>query len=220
MAGDNVEPATQVTVDTEKVNTEAIETATPAADRHHGHRVDAAAELLNKTQEVAGGGQIVFSPEEDRRVLWKIDLIILPLMLTVYFLQALDKATLSYASVFGLITDTNLVGQQYSWLGSIVYVAQLVAQPPVAWALVKMRIGKFSSAMVLFWGIVLACMSAANSFSGLIAARFFLGAFEASIAPSFIAITNMWWRRREQTLRISFWYAMNGITNMVSLPSP
>lgn len=216
MEADNVEPVAPAPATTAKVEAENVETAPPhLINRHQGHRVDAAAELLRKTQEVSGGGRIVIDPDDDRRVLRKIDLVILPIMLTVYFLQALDKATLAYASVFGLITDTNLVGQQYSWLGSIVYVAQLVAQPPIAWFLVKMRIGKVTSAMVLAWGIVLSCMTAANNFGGLMAARFFLGVFEAGIAPSFIAVTNMWWRRREQTLRISYWYAMNGITNMV-----
>lgn len=117
-------------------------------------------------------------------------------MLAVYFLQALDKATLSYASIFGLIDDTNLEGAQYSWLGSIVFLAQLVMQPPLALALVKLPIGKLTSAMVLGWGMTLVGMTWAHNFSQLMVARFFLGAFEASVGPSFIAITQMWWRRR------------------------
>lgn len=185
---------------------EAVEHA-PASHR----RRDAAAEFLNKNPE----GRFVVSPADDRRVLRRIDIVILPMMLTVYFLQGLDKATLSYASVFGLIADTGLVNDQYSWLGSIVYLAQLVMQPLLAYALVRLPIGKFTSVMVLCWGITLSCMAAANSFGGLLATRFFLGAFEASVAPSFIAITQMWWRRREQTVRTSYWYAMNGFTFMV-----
>ena len=181
---------------------------------HDGHKLDAAAELLRKTGD-ADNGRIVFTAADNKRVLRKIDLVILPILLTVYFLQALDKATLSYASVFNLITDTNLVGTQYSWLGSIVYLAQLIMQPILAWLFIRLPIGKFSSAMVLCWGITLACMAAANNFGGLLATRFMLGAFEASIAPAFLAITQMWWRRREQTVRVASWYAMNGITNMV-----
>jgi hypothetical protein len=34
-------------------------------------------------------------------------------------------------------------------------------------------------------------------------------------APTFVAITQMWWRRSEQTNRNASWYAMNGVTNMV-----
>ncbi|KAI2627854.1 MFS general substrate transporter [Hypoxylon sp. NC1633] len=172
---------------------------------------DIAATFLAKN---AAGQRITITPADSARVLRRIDLVILPIMLTVYFLQALDKATLAYSSVFGLIDDTGLVGDQYSWLGSIVYLAQLVMQAPLAWLLVRLPIGKFTSAMVFFWGVSLACMAAAHNFGGLLTTRFFLGVFEASVAPSFVAITQMWWRRREQTVRTSYWYAMNGITNM------
>ncbi|EPE05156.1 allantoate permease [Ophiostoma piceae UAMH 11346] len=181
----------------------------------NGHRLDAAAELLRKVGAGDGtDGAFVVTPEDNARILRKIDLVILPIILVVYFLQCLDKATLSYASVFGLIKDTHLVGKQYSWLGSIVYLAQLAAQPLVAWLLVTVPVGKFISTAVLLWGATLACMTAAHSFGGLVAARFFLGLFESSVAPCFIAVTQMWWRRREQTTRVSYWYAMNGLTNM------
>ncbi|UPL00988.1 hypothetical protein LCI18_011922 [Fusarium solani-melongenae] len=154
------------------------------------------------------------TPEDDARVLRRIDLVVLPLMLAVYFLQGLDKATMAYASIFGIIEDTGLKGDQFSWLGSIVYVAQLIAQFPLAWLLVKLPIGRFTSLMVVLWGLTLTLMAAAHTFKTLLLARFWLGAFEASIAPSFIAITQMFWRRREQPLRMSYWYAMNGFTNL------
>ncbi|KAH6885181.1 major facilitator superfamily domain-containing protein [Thelonectria olida] len=158
--------------------------------------------------------RIKVTPEDDVRVLRRIDLVVLPLMLAVYFLQGLDKATIAYASIFGIIEDTGLKGDQFSWLGSIVYVAQLIAQFPLAWLLVKMPIGRLTSYMVTLWGLTLTLMAAAHTFETLLLARFWLGAFEASIAPSFVAITQMFWRRREQPLRMSYWYAMNGFTNL------
>ncbi|KAI1397772.1 MFS general substrate transporter [Hypoxylon fuscum] len=195
---------------TEQVE-EAEHAPSPQRSPDHDSGRDITASFLAKN---TAGQRITVTPADSARVLRRIDTVILPIMLAVYFLQGLDKATLAYASVFGLIEDTGLVGDQYSWLGSIVYIAQLVMQPPLAWLLVRLPIGKFTSAMVLFWGISLSCMAAAHSFGGLLATRFFLGVFEASVAPSFVAITQMWWRRREQTVRTSYWYAMNGITNM------
>jgi hypothetical protein len=35
-------------------------------------------------------------------------------------------------------------------------------------------------------------------------------------APAFIAVTQMWYRRLEQPVRLGSWYAMNGVVNMVS----
>jgi hypothetical protein len=164
-----------------KANVEAVEAANveePAVPAHvvpTGRR-DKAAELLDSVPV-----RITLTAADNHRILQKIDFVILPILLTVYFLQALDKATLAYASVFGLIEDTNLQGEEYSWLGSIVYVAQLVFQPLVAFLLVKLPIGKFTGVVVLGWGIVLCCMAIAHNFSGLLVTRFFLGAMEASV---------------------------------------
>lgn len=65
----------------------------------NGAGKDRAAELLGNTAE-----HIVVSEADNKRILRRIDLTLLPIMLGVYFLQQLDKSTLSYASVFGLIT--------------------------------------------------------------------------------------------------------------------
>lgn len=83
--------------------------------------------------------------------------------------------------MFGLIEDAKLVGQEYSWLGSVIYIAQLVMQPVIAVLLVKFPIGKFLAVMVLGWGTVLCCMAAAHNFIGLLVTRLFLGMFEASV---------------------------------------
>lgn len=139
-------------------------------------KVDKATELLSSSEV-----QVIVAPEENARVLRKIDLVILPILFSVYCLQSFDKTSLSYASIFGLIQDTNLKGQEFSWLGSIVYIAQLVMQPVIAFLLVKFPIGKFISIMVLLWGIILLGMVGAKNFGALMATRFLLGAAEAAV---------------------------------------
>ena len=57
--------------------------------------------------------------------------------------------------------------------------------------------------MVFCWGAVLCCMAATDDFGGLMATRFLLGSFEASVAPTFIAIVQMWYRRSEQ---VGYWH--------------
>lgn len=99
------------TDDTSKMADEKIDyveqTYTPRASNANE---DKAAEVLKESNH-----SLTLTHENNKRVLRKIDLAILPVILGIYFLQALDKATLAYASVFGLVTDTNLVGHQYSW---------------------------------------------------------------------------------------------------------
>ncbi|GFZ44408.1 hypothetical protein JCM24511_02130 [Saitozyma sp. JCM 24511] len=57
------------------------------------------------------------------------------------------------------------------------------------------------------------CTTAAKSFSGLIIYRLFLGMFEATILPSFILITQMWWIRREQSYRTIAYQHSRGQTD-------
>ncbi|PGH19080.1 hypothetical protein AJ79_00114 [Helicocarpus griseus UAMH5409] len=156
-----------------------------------------------------------FTFEEEKKVLRRIDWRVLPLILGAYFFQQLDKSSLSYVSIFGIIEDANLVGQQYSWLGSILYLAQLVMQPLAAFLLVKLPTGKLIAAAIFLWGSSLAIMTACTNFGSLLALRFMLGAFESMIAPSCVAVTQMWWRRSEQTFRTALWNGMNGVTFIV-----
>ncbi|KAH8802974.1 hypothetical protein F5884DRAFT_861317 [Xylogone sp. PMI_703] len=60
------------------------------------------------------GSGILEDPEKLKRLIWKIDSTIIPLLAVVFFLQFLDKTTLSYAAIMGIRTDVHLVGQDYS----------------------------------------------------------------------------------------------------------
>lgn len=88
-------------------------------------------------------------------------------------------------------------------------------QPIAAVFLVKLPNGKVLSSVIMLWGASLAIMSACTDFRSLLGMRFVLGAFESFIAPTCLAVTQMWWRRSEQTLRTSFWNAMNGVTSIL-----
>ena len=137
---------------------------------------DKAAEFLASV-----GGGTTFTPEEEKAVLRRIDFRVLPIILGAYFFQQLDKSSLSYVSIFGITQDAHLVGKQYSWLGSILYVAQLVMQPLAAVLLVKAPTGKVIASAVLLWGSTLAIMSACKNFPSLLGLRFMLGTFESLI---------------------------------------
>jgi len=45
--------------------------------------------------------------------------------------------------------------------------------------------------------------------------RVLLGVFEASVAPSLILISGMWWTKGEQSRRIGLWYSQIGVAQIV-----
>lgn len=88
------------------------------------------------------------APEEARRVRWKLDLILIPVLGFCYLLQFLDKQTLNYATLLGLLEDTHLVGSQYSWTASIFYFGYIFWSYPTAYLAVRLPIGKYLSVTV------------------------------------------------------------------------
>lgn len=86
--------------------------------------------------------------EETRRARWKIDLMLLPLLGVSYFLQFLDKQSLSYSSLLGMIQDAKLQGSQYSWVASIFYFGYIFWSYPTAFLAARLPIGKYLAGTV------------------------------------------------------------------------
>lgn len=163
-----------------------------------------------------GNEQVELTEEDSRRICRKTDRVILAILVWVYFLQILDKSVLGYGATYGLKTDTNLTGNEYSLVGSIAPIAQLAWQPFSSYLIVKVPHRILMPCLILGWGIAQASMAACHNFSSLMAARFFLGLFEAGCLPLFSLITSQWYRRAEQPIRVAAWYGTNGAATIVA----
>ncbi|KAL2871142.1 major facilitator superfamily domain-containing protein [Aspergillus lucknowensis] len=156
------------------------------------------------------------SPIVSSRVLRKVDRRLVPLLFTTYMLSFMDKTILSSASVFGLIDDTHLVGQQYSWVSSIFYFGFLLWEWPTSFLIPRLPVAKYLVANTLFWGIVVALTAACDNYGGLLAVRFFLGVAEATITPAFMFITTTWYTRDEIPVRTALWFSGNSIGGLLA----
>lgn len=61
------------------------------------------------------------TPSEERKLVRKIDILILSNLIICYIFFYLDKTTLSYAAIFGIRKDLHLEKMEYSWLSSLFY---------------------------------------------------------------------------------------------------
>ncbi|KAJ5600766.1 hypothetical protein N7450_001833 [Penicillium hetheringtonii] len=155
------------------------------------------------------------TPEEERRVLRKLDFYLIPLMGIAYFLQFLDKLALSQATLFNLREDLNLRGSNYSWTSAVFYFGYFFWSWPSSYVIVRLPIGKYLACSVFIWGGILMCHAATTNFAGLMCARFFLGVGEAAIAPGFTLLIGMFYKREEQPIRQSAWFFGNCIAVLV-----
>ena len=149
-------------------------------------------------------------PGEQKKLVRKIDFIILPFIFISYTFFYIDKTTLSYAAIFGIRNDLQLKYDQYNWLSSLFYFGFLAWTLPTTLLMQRFPIGKYLGMNVFIWGVLLILQVSTSSFASLAALRGLGGAAEACADPAFLLITSMWYTRREQPLRVGLWYAANG----------
>ncbi|KAL4809557.1 major facilitator superfamily domain-containing protein [Aspergillus unguis] len=156
-----------------------------------------------------------YTADEEKALVRKIDMVILPFMCLVFFLQYLDKQSLSYAGVFGLIDDLHMTNSQYSWTSSIFYIGQLVAEYPFIYLMSRLPLTKFVGGNVILWGITCTCLAAPQNYAGFAAVRFLLGFTEGAVSPAFVTITSIWYRKHEHASRTALWVSMNGLAQVI-----
>ncbi|RDW85433.1 allantoate permease-2 [Coleophoma crateriformis] len=148
-----------------------------------------------------------YTKSEERKVIRRIDFRIIPFLWGYTVLSAVDKIIISNAALYGMKTDTHLVGQDYSWVGSIFYFGYLVAEFPSTWLLSRFPIGKFLTATSFGWSICTLLMACTSNPGGLMALRFIMGMFEAPGLATCTLITVIWYTKTEQPLRVAVWSA-------------
>jgi len=78
----------------------------------------------------------------------------------------------------------------------------------------KLRVAKYLGANIIIWGVILMLHSVGTSFGAFFALRFLLGMCECCVAPILILIISMFYKKNEQASRISWFYVMNGLTQI------
>lgn len=172
-------------------------------------KADAALEFL-RDEETIGAEEV-----DEKTLVRKIDWMIMPLMWAAYNLQYLDKVLINYASVMGLLSDTNMRTDEFSNLTLAFYVTYLFFELPTGFLMQRLPTAKYLGFNVTLWGLMTTLNCTAKNFGGLMTLRVLLGCFESSIAPALILITSMWYKRNEQPQRMGTWYLGTGTATMM-----
>ncbi|KAI7158591.1 MFS general substrate transporter [Hortaea werneckii] len=120
----------------------------------------------------------------NRRLVRKIDMIILPTIGILYILNYIDRQNLSAAKLQGIMDDLNLTEQQFATAISILFVGYLPFQIPSNILITKIpRPGVYICTAVTIWGAISAATSAVHTYGQLLAVRICLGVVEAVFFP-------------------------------------
>lgn len=120
--------------------------------------VDSALEFLR-----SDGNGVESELVDEKKLLRKIDILIMPLLFGAYLFQYMDKSLINFAAVMGLTKDTHMTAAQFSYLATFFYVTYAIFQPLHAYLVQKLPVAKYLGVNVSLWGI----MASDSCFLGL-----------------------------------------------------
>ncbi len=123
-------------------------------------------------------------PIAERKLVWKFDLRILPVLAVMYLFNSLDKSNLGNAKTAGLEKDLGMAGtNKYNIILSIFFIPYVLTAPVLGILGKKYGPNKVLPIMMFCFGVCTVCIVAVKNFSGLLAIRWFLGMSESAFFP-------------------------------------
>lgn len=109
----------------------------------------------NKTTSASGIRPEILEQDQKlaRRLLWKIDLWILPMLTILYLLTAMDRSDIGNAQVAGMQQSIGATPSEWAKVVSLFYVGFIVGQPFGAWFLRMMTPPILFGVGVTLWSV-------------------------------------------------------------------
>ncbi|KAJ5011571.1 COPII coat assembly protein sec16 [Colletotrichum sp. SAR 10_99] len=169
-------------------------------------------DVMAKEASQSSGQMSSFGLTEDelaleKKLRWKIDLMIMPLIVWTYLMNYIDRNNYAAARLQGLEADLNLTDTQYQIGLSVLFITYVLAQVPSNMML--NQIGKpayYLGFFTIAWGLVSALTALVQNFAGIIACRLVLGLVEAPFFPGVIFYLSKWYTKKELSLRMALFY--------------
>lgn len=129
--------------------------------------------------------------ELNKRVLWKTDLHILPLITLAYLLNYLDRTNLGNSRTLNNDIEGGTMGEQiglssdrYNIIVCLFYVPYVLFEFPSNILMKKFTPSVHLSRIITLWGAITICTAAVNNYAGMIAIRIAMGIAEVCYPSS------------------------------------
>ncbi|KEF60750.1 uncharacterized protein A1O9_02311 [Exophiala aquamarina CBS 119918] len=145
-----------------------------------------------------------------RRLRWKIDLWILPIMTIIYLLAAMDRSDIGNAQVAGMQKAIGATDSQWSKVVSLFYVGFVLGHVPGVFALRKLGPPVVLGAAVAAWGVMVTLLMEVETWSQAVGVRICIG-FAEGISHAGPLYLSLWYTRKELGTRGGIFYSASSL---------
>ncbi|KAK6077234.1 major facilitator superfamily transporter [Seiridium cupressi] len=141
-----------------------------------------------------------------RKVLWKLDTRILPVLALLFLCSFLDRTNVGNARLYNLEQDLGITDHQYDQGLAVFYATYIASEVPSNLVLKRVTPSIWLPLLAFAWGIVAMCLGFIQNFAGFVTVRALLGVTEGGLLPGMILYLSGIYRREELALRIGLFY--------------
>ncbi|KAF1997586.1 MFS nicotinic acid transporter-like protein Tna1 [Amniculicola lignicola CBS 123094] len=143
----------------------------------------------------------------EKSLLRKLDLRLLPAVSILYLLSFLDRSNVANARIEGLTTSLGMTGNQYLTGLTLYFIGYVLFEIPCNIILKRTTPKFWLPTLTIAWGVVATLMGVTQNLAGFFVARFFLGVTESGLFPGVVYFLSMWYKRSERQYRISLFFS-------------
>ncbi|PNH51357.1 hypothetical protein VD0002_g4458 [Verticillium dahliae] len=157
------------------------------------------------------------SPEEQKKVIRRIDVRLLPILGLMYSISLIDRTNLGLALVAGLQEDLALhIGNRYTVIVMVFFVAYILFEIPSNLILPRAGPANWLAFLGVGFGSVLLGMGFTKHWGTMALCRALLGVLEAGFLPGCTYLITCWYTRFEVGKRLSGFWIMSVILSAFS----
>ncbi|KAG1846884.1 MFS general substrate transporter [Suillus subluteus] len=156
------------------------------------------------------------SQVDERRLLRKIDIRVVPWLALLYFLNFLDRGSIGNAKLYNMVTDLGISDNEYLIALTAFFFPYALLEPISNVILRRIRPWMWLSSMMFVWGIIMMCHGFLQNYGGLVALRVLLGVAEAGLYPGIVFYISCWYKRSELGTRIAAFFTSATIAGAFS----
>ncbi|KAJ3800001.1 MFS general substrate transporter [Lentinula aff. detonsa] len=164
-------------------------------------------ENVNVTTTPLYNEHIDVSGVDERKLLRKIDIALIPWLSLLYLLSFLDRTSIGNAKLYNLEKDLNITDTQYLLALTIFFFSYAIFEVPSNVFLKRLRPSLWLSGLMFCWGIMMTVQGLVHNFGGLMGMRWMLGMFEAGLFPGVNYYLSCWYKRSEFGIRAAIFFS-------------
>ncbi|TRM57905.1 major facilitator superfamily domain-containing protein [Schizophyllum amplum] len=144
---------------------------------------------------------------DEKKLLRKIDMQLIPWLSLLYLLSFLDRTSIGNAKLYHLTDDLHMTDKQYLISLTVFYFSYSIFEVPSNVFLKRLRPSIWLSGLMLLWGVMMTLQGVVTNYPSLVGIRILLGTFEAGLFPGVNYYLSCWYKRSEFGIRAAVFFS-------------